>query len=128
MKKYMIETRPRDTKYYIESICHQFFPNSYMSSNSDEFKVGLSPSKKIVISFIESPLKLMKNAFYLFLKKAEKCFARLILVIHAKPFTFCIISRLQCFIVWNKCARKCCKLGNQKEKLNQDIIISVLPL
>ena len=68
MKKYMIETRPRDTKYYIESICHQFFPNSYMSSNSDEFKVGLSPSKKIVISFIESPLKLMKNAFYFILK------------------------------------------------------------
>ena len=33
------------------------------------FKVGLSPSKKIcVICFIESPLKVMKNAFYFILK------------------------------------------------------------
>ena len=32
-------------------------------------KVGLSPSKKIyVICFIESPLKMMKNAFYFILK------------------------------------------------------------
>ena len=32
-------------------------------------KVGLSPSKKIcVISFIESPLKTIKNAFYFILK------------------------------------------------------------
>ena len=32
-------------------------------------KVGLSPSKKIyVICFIESPLRMMKNAFYLILK------------------------------------------------------------
>ena len=32
-------------------------------------KVALSPSKKkCVISFIESPLKLMKNAFYFILK------------------------------------------------------------
>ena len=32
-------------------------------------KVGLSPSKKIcVIYLIESPLKVMKNAFYLILK------------------------------------------------------------
>ena len=33
------------------------------------FKVGLSPSKKIcVICLIESPLKMMKNAFYFILK------------------------------------------------------------
>ena len=33
------------------------------------FKVGLSPSKKNgVICFIESPLKMMKNAFYFILK------------------------------------------------------------
>ena len=33
------------------------------------FKVGLSPSKKIyVICVIESPLKMMKNAFYFILK------------------------------------------------------------
>ena len=32
-------------------------------------KVGLSPSKKIcVICLIESPLKMMKNAFYFILK------------------------------------------------------------
>ena len=32
-------------------------------------KVGLSPSKKnCVVSFIESPLKIMKNVFYLILK------------------------------------------------------------
>ena len=32
-------------------------------------KVGLLPSKKIcVICFIESPLKMMKNAFYVILK------------------------------------------------------------
>ena len=36
---------------------------------SDYFKVRLSPSKKIsVICFIESPLKMMKNTFDLFLK------------------------------------------------------------
>ena len=33
------------------------------------FKVGLSPSKKIcVICLIESPLKMMRNAFYFMLK------------------------------------------------------------
>ena len=33
------------------------------------FKVGLSPSEKnYVTCFIESPLKMMKNAFYLILK------------------------------------------------------------
>ena len=31
-------------------------------------KVGLSPSKKCVICLIESPLKMMKNAFYFVLK------------------------------------------------------------
>ena len=32
-------------------------------------KVGLSPSKKIcVVRFIENPLKVMKNVFYLILK------------------------------------------------------------
>ena len=36
---------------------------------SDTFKVGLSPSKKnCVICFFESPLKMMKNAFYFILK------------------------------------------------------------
>ena len=34
-----------------------------------DFKVGLSPSKKIVfIYFNESPLKMMKNVFYFVLK------------------------------------------------------------
>ena len=32
------------------------------------FKVGLSPSKKIDICLIESPFKMMKNAFYFILK------------------------------------------------------------
>ena len=32
------------------------------------FEVGLSPSKKIVICLIKSPLKMMKNAFYFILK------------------------------------------------------------
>ena len=33
------------------------------------FKVGLSPSKKICgVSFIESPLKMIKNVFYFVLK------------------------------------------------------------
>ena len=31
-------------------------------------KVGLSPSKKIVICLIESPLKMMNNVFYFILK------------------------------------------------------------
>ena len=36
---------------------------------SEDIKVGLSPSKKIcLISLIESPLKLIKNAFYFILK------------------------------------------------------------
>ena len=35
----------------------------------NEFKVGLSPSPKIyIICLIESPLKMMKNAFYFILK------------------------------------------------------------
>ena len=33
-----------------------------------DLKAGLSPSKKIVISFIESPLKIAKNAYYFILK------------------------------------------------------------
>ena len=37
--------------------------------NTQEFKVGLSPSKtKYVICLIESPLKIMKNGFYFILK------------------------------------------------------------
>ena len=37
--------------------------------NSLAFKVGLSPSKKIYVTcFIESPLKIIKNAFYIILK------------------------------------------------------------
>ena len=37
--------------------------------NTQEFKVGLSPSKtKCVICLIESPLKIMKNGFYFILK------------------------------------------------------------
>ena len=36
---------------------------------SDTFKAGLSPYKKnCVICFFESPLKMMKNAFYFILK------------------------------------------------------------
>ena len=36
---------------------------------SGKYKVGLLPSKKIyIICFIESPLKMMKNAFYFILK------------------------------------------------------------
>ena len=42
-----------------------FIKNWYFGS----FKVGLSPSKQnCVICFIESPLKIMKNAFYFILK------------------------------------------------------------
>ena len=45
-----------------------FFCNA-IKAPSVMLKVGLSPSKKIVlICFIESPLKMMKNAFYFVLK------------------------------------------------------------
>ena len=46
------------------------YPFSYESDIMfQKFKVGLSPSKKIsVICFIESPSKMMKNAFYFNLK------------------------------------------------------------
>ena len=38
-------------------------------TDDSKIKVGLSPSKKnCVICFIESPLKMMKNAFYFILK------------------------------------------------------------
>ena len=53
------------------------------NSASFELKVGLSPSKKIcVICLIESPLKMIKNAFYFILKalfvlKIFKLFSRL---------------------------------------------------
>ena len=55
-------------------------PLSYHSSNLlliafetmrllQTFKVGLSPSRKnCVICFVESPLKIMRNAFYFILK------------------------------------------------------------
>ena len=40
-----------------------------MKNSDRRIKVGLSPSKKIcVICLIESPLKMMKNAFYFILK------------------------------------------------------------
>ena len=69
-------------QYYNTTITH-LFPflhmvfHMYVTTNKDlinifqmiYFKVGLSPSKKIcVICFIESPLKVMKNAFYFILK------------------------------------------------------------
>ena len=39
-----------------------------LSNNVNTFKVGLSPSKKAcVICFIESPLNMIKNAFYFIL-------------------------------------------------------------
>ena len=39
------------------------------ANEMSELKVGLSPSKKnCVTCFIESPLKMMKNAFYFILK------------------------------------------------------------
>ena len=41
MKKYL---HVGDTKYYIENICHQF-PNSHISSNSDEYTVQKQPPK-----------------------------------------------------------------------------------
>ena len=42
--------------------------NALFSVKHPAFKVGLSPSKRIcVICSIESPLKMMKNTFYLFL-------------------------------------------------------------
>ena len=41
----------------------------FCKKNRFQFKVGLSPSKKVVIvCFSESPLKMMKNAFYFMLK------------------------------------------------------------
>ena len=40
-----------------------------ISAENQDLKVGLSPPKKIwVICLIESPLKMMKNAFYFILR------------------------------------------------------------
>ena len=48
---------------------HLLSVQSYKYLTLRAFKVGLSPSKKVcVICLIESPLKLMKNAFYFILK------------------------------------------------------------
>ena len=43
---------------------------NFSNPKSDvKFKVGLSPSEKMcVVFFIESPLKMMKNAFHFILK------------------------------------------------------------
>ena len=56
-------------------ICYRQIEHAYtdttmfVESFHDKLKVGLSPSKKnCVICFIESPLKMMKNAFYFILK------------------------------------------------------------
>ena len=49
-------------------------------SCSKQFKLGLSPSKKVgFVCFNESPLKMIKNAFYFILK---------VLFVH-KIFNFC---------------------------------------
>ena len=46
---------------------HTFINSKYYDNN--ELKVGLSPSSKVcVICFTESPLKMMKNVFYFYLK------------------------------------------------------------
>ena len=45
------------------------YVQGYLQVFMASFKVGLSPCKKVcVIYFIESPLKIMKNAFYFTLK------------------------------------------------------------
>ena len=56
--------------YLLESICFLFPAVFFLHTIfPDFFKVGLSPSKKICFVFFdESPLKMMKNAFYLILK------------------------------------------------------------
>ena len=54
------------TSTLINSKCLQ---SIYFSFINSYIKVGLSPSKKICgICLIESPLKMMKNAFYFILK------------------------------------------------------------
>ena len=60
----------------INSLCKIFADDTLLFSkfydikkSLSELKVGLSPSKKICVNwFIESPLKMMKNAFYFILK------------------------------------------------------------
>ena len=50
-------------------ICIKQHLSNICSSIHERVKVGLSPSKNIcVICLIESPLKMMKNAFYFILK------------------------------------------------------------
>ena len=80
-----------------------------LSDNVLSLKVGLSPSKKIcVICLIDSPLKMMKNAFYfilkaLFILKIFKFLSRLFghvrnswrhnLVYKQSQYTYCPISQ-----------------------------------
>ena len=52
------------------SILISYFPNlKHFSTKQETFKVGLPPSKKICVDYlIESPIKMMKHAFYFILK------------------------------------------------------------
>ena len=59
---FVFNLRLSDLNYSVYFFVSIFFKKT-------QLKVGLSPSKKIcVIYFIEGPLKMMKNAFYLILK------------------------------------------------------------
>ena len=45
------------------------YPQNVSEGYSEPFKIELSPSEKFYVNcFIESPLKMMKNAFYFILK------------------------------------------------------------
>ena len=76
----------------------------------------------------------MSNFHFKPLKKAEKYLERLLYSIVCLSYcadaykVLCFLYKIDSrhyFIVWSKCARKRCKLGIQKKKLNQDIIILV---
>ena len=55
--------------YHLKQSVYLRFYRFCFQMKSFFFKVGLSPSEKnCVICFIESPLKMMKNAFYFILK------------------------------------------------------------
>ena len=62
---------PQSKIYSSKKVFYKTNNKIFYSKVNDEkhFKVGFSPSKKICfICFIESPLKMMKNAFYFTLK------------------------------------------------------------
>ena len=59
-------TKAENENQYLTNLTNNITFKMYLYVS---LKVGLSPSKKnCVVGFIESPLKIMKNAFYFILK------------------------------------------------------------